>query len=108
MTKNARGGLAKTQRLAGTLRAQNHRAIVASFRKTMPRRPIELLRRANGHPIIFPYENARVFPVETNFHRMARRPGGVSRQQALANARREFQSEFQRIIRRSLRVDQTK
>ena len=75
----------------------------------MPRQMIEMMRRANGNPIILPaYGNVRVFPVETNFHRMARRPGGVSRQQALANARREFQRVFQRIIRRSLRVDQTK
>jgi hypothetical protein len=30
---------------------------------------------------------ARVFPVETNFQRMACRPGGVPREQALRNAK---------------------
>jgi hypothetical protein len=64
----------------------------------MPRQMIEMMRRANGNPIILPaYGNVRVFPVETNFHRMARRPGGVSRQQALRNVR----TELERLARRA-------
>jgi hypothetical protein len=32
---------------------------------------------------------ARIFPVETNFQKMARRPGGISRERALRNAKTE-------------------
>jgi endonuclease III len=64
-------------------------------------RIIEPLTRADGDPIAIPaHVNARVLPVETNFHRMARRPGGVSRQEALSNARKECQ----RVLRRTLRA----
>ncbi len=70
----------------------------------MPRPTIELLTRANRNPIIVPArEGVRVFPVETNFQRMARRPGGVSRQQALRNVRREFE----RLARLCLSAGQT-
>jgi len=51
---------------------------------------IETLTTANGNPIILPTPQgtrALAFSVETNFERMARRPGGPSRQQALRNAR---------------------
>jgi hypothetical protein len=65
-------------------------------------RTTELLRRADGNPIAVPAQvNARIFPVETDFHRLARRPGGVSRQEALMNARRECQ----RVLHRTLRAE---
>jgi hypothetical protein len=31
-------------------------------------------------------DDARIFPVDTNFQRMARRPGGISRDEAIRNA----------------------
>ncbi len=31
--------------------------------------------------------DSRVFPLDTNFQRMARRPGGIPREQALRNAK---------------------
>jgi endonuclease III len=60
---------------------------------------IEQLTRANGNPIIVPArDGVRVFPVETDFHRMARRPGGVSRQQALRNVQTEFERFAHRLL----------
>jgi hypothetical protein len=104
MTKNARRGLAKLQRLAAKFGCRQNCDIAASFRNTMSRPTIELLRPANGSPIVVPAgHRVRVFPVETNFHRMARRPGGVSRPQALRNAR----TECERMARRILAADQT-
>jgi hypothetical protein len=54
---------------------------------------IGMLTPANAAPIMVPGRHstrAIVFAVETNFQRMARRPGGLSRQQALMNAQREL------------------
>jgi hypothetical protein len=42
---------------------------------------------------------ARVFPVETNFQKMARRPGGISRERALRNAKTEVLRLFIRCNR---------
>src|SRR6516225_4486321 len=62
---------------------------------------IELLTSANNNLIVVPaYRGVRalIFPVVTNFHKMARRPGGVPRQQALRNA----QSIETRVTERDL------
>jgi hypothetical protein len=62
---------------------------------------IELPMSANSNLIVVPaHRGARVliFPVVTNFHKMARRPGGVSRQQALMNA----QKELERFVYRTM------
>lgn len=37
-------------------------------------------------------DDARIFPVETNFQRMARRPGGVPRDEALRNASSQIET----------------
>ena len=69
----------------------------------MSRRMIDLLIGAKGNPIIVSArDGVRVFPVETNFHRMARRPGGVSRQQALRNVR----AELERLVHRTMPAGQ--
>lgn len=57
---------------------------------------INALTIASADPIVVPCcysdrDRTVVFPVETNFQRMARRPGGLSRQQALHNAQRALQ-----------------
>jgi len=55
---------------------------------------IERLTSDNSNLIVVPARlgvRAVVFPVVTNFHRMARRPGGLSRQEALRNAQQELQ-----------------
>jgi hypothetical protein len=54
---------------------------------------IERLTSESGNPIVVPARlgaGAIVFPVVTNFHRMARRPGGLSRHEALRNAQQEL------------------
>jgi hypothetical protein len=63
---------------------------------------IEPLTFDNGDLIIVPvHRGARavVFPVVTNFHRMARRPGGPSRREALRNARQELWRFVDRTMR---------
>jgi hypothetical protein len=50
---------------------------------------IERLTSENSNLIVVPARRgtgAVIFPVVTNFHRMASRPGGLSRQEALRNA----------------------
>jgi hypothetical protein len=42
--------------------------------------------------------HAVIFPVVTNYHRMASRPGGLSRQEALRNA----QQELRRFVHRTI------
>jgi hypothetical protein len=62
---------------------------------------IELLTCANSNLIVVPAHHgvrALILPVVTNFHMMARRPGGVSRQQALRNAQRELDRFVYRTI----------
>jgi hypothetical protein len=39
-------------------------------------------------------KDARIFSVETNFQKMARRPGGIQREQALMNAETELRRMF--------------
>jgi len=58
---------------------------------------IEALTIANAAPIIVPSRYGSqtvIFSVETNFQRMARRPGGISRQQALSNAQKALRRFF--------------
>jgi hypothetical protein len=58
---------------------------------------IEIVTIANADPIVMPRHysaQAVIFPVETSFQRIARRPGGLSRQQALTNAQKELRSVF--------------
>ncbi len=53
---------------------------------------IEMVTMDSTNPIVMPSDNsahAFVFPLETTFQKMARRPGGVSRRQALMNAHKE-------------------
>ena len=45
--------------------------------------------------------DARIFPVETNFQKMARRPGGILREQALMNAEIELRRVFKQSNRSS-------
>jgi hypothetical protein len=62
---------------------------------------IELRTSANSNLIVVPAHGgvrALIFPVVTNFHKMARRPGGVSRQQALRNA----QNELKRFVHQAI------
>jgi hypothetical protein len=54
---------------------------------------VQLPTSANSKLIVAPVRRgmyALIFPVETNFHKMVRRPGGMSREQALRNAQREL------------------
>ncbi len=46
-------------------------------------------------------KDARVFSVETNFQKMARRPGGILREQALMNAEKELRRAFKQSNRSS-------
>jgi hypothetical protein len=49
-----------------------------------------------------PHNSSRyafVFPLETSFQKMARRPGGIPREQALRNAKTEVLRLFIRCIR---------
>jgi hypothetical protein len=65
---------------------------------------IELPTSANSNFIVVPARHGvrtLIFPVVTNFHMMARRPGGVSRQQALRNAQRELD----RFVHRTIAAD---
>jgi hypothetical protein len=62
---------------------------------------IERLTSDNSNLIVVPARlvvRAVVFPVVTNFHRMARRPGGLSRQEALRNAQQELQRFGHRAV----------
>jgi hypothetical protein len=91
-TKNALGGLAKPQRVARMF-SNGNSDNVANPQGNV-RSMIELLTSADSNLIVVPaHRGARalIFPVVTNFHKMARRPGGVSRQQALRNAQRELE-----------------
>ncbi len=57
------------------------------------RTAIAALTTVNRAPIVVPScyaARAIVFAVETNFQRMARRPGGLSRREALTNAQKEL------------------
>jgi hypothetical protein len=62
---------------------------------------IERLKSAYSNLIVVPARRgagAVIFPVVTNYHRMASRPGGLSRQEALRNAQKELQSFVHRTI----------
>jgi hypothetical protein len=62
---------------------------------------IERLTSANSNLIVVPARRgagALVFPVVTNFHRMASRPGGLTRQEALRNAQKELRRFAHRTI----------
>jgi hypothetical protein len=61
---------------------------------------IQRLRSAYGNLIVAPRRGAGavIFPVVTNYHRMASRPGGLSRQEALRNAQKELQRFVHRTI----------
>jgi hypothetical protein len=55
---------------------------------------VQVPTSANSKLIVVPARRgtcALIFPVETNFHKMVRRPGGMPRQQALRNAERELE-----------------
>jgi len=96
--KNALGGLAKPQRVA---RMFSNATSVANPTQGKVRPMIELLTSANNNLIVVPAHRgvrALIFPVVTNFHKMARRPGGVPRQQALRNAQRELQRFVPRAV----------
>ena len=91
-TKNALRGLAKPQRVVAILSNEIARAWHTPQGNIRPM--IELPMSANSNLIVVPAHcGARVliFPVVTNFHKMACRPGGVSRQQALRNAQKELE-----------------
>jgi hypothetical protein len=97
--KNVLGGLAKPQRVARMF--SNGIATAWSILQGNVRPMIELLTSDNNNLIVVPaHRGVRVliFPVVTNFHKMARRPGGVSRQQALRNAQRELERFLPRAI----------
>ena len=54
-----------------------------------------------------PNREARIFSVETRFQRMARRPGGISRSQALENAQQKIEAnkpEFEAFLDSELRA----
>jgi hypothetical protein len=98
-TRNALCGLAKLQRVARML--SNARATAWPIPQGNVRQMIELLTSANSNLIVVPAHRgvrALIFPVVTNFHKMARRPGGVSRQQALRNA----QNELKRFVHQAI------
>lgn len=62
---------------------------------------IERLTSENSNLIVVPARlgaRAVIFPVVTNFHRMASRPGGLSRQEALRNAQQELRRFGHRIV----------
>lgn len=63
---------------------------------------IERLTSDNSNLIVVPARRGAgaliFFPVVTNFHRMASRPGGLSRQEALRNA----QQELRRFVHRAM------
>jgi hypothetical protein len=101
-TKNALGGLVKLQRVARMF--SNGIATARPIPQGNVRQMIELLTSANSDLIVVPVHcrvRALIFPVMTNFHKMARRPGGVTRQQALRNA----QKELERFVHRALAAD---
>jgi len=98
-TRNAVCDLAKPQRLFAIF--SNAIATARLVPKGNVQSMIERLTSANSKLIVVPARrgaHAVIFPVVTNYHRMASRPGGLSRQEALRNA----QQELRRFVHRTI------